>query len=226
MVLAAEESGAVMVELGMPFSDPLADGPVIQEASQKAINNGVNIACIFEMVKEIRKFSKIPLALMGYINPILKYGLEQFIQDCSAAGVDGLILPDLPPEEAEEYLSLCRSLDLCPILLVAPNTPGERIREISNAAGTLIYCVSILGITGDKGAAQQELEKYLKRVDAYSSCPFMVGFGIKDRADVVRINQLAHGAVIGSAIIEEMQKKRDSVAVMKSYINKISKGNH
>ncbi len=226
LVLAAEESGAAMVELGMPFSDPLADGPVIQEASQIAINNGVNIAGIIATVKEIRKSSQIPLALMGYINPLLKYGLEEFIQDCSAAGVDGLILPDLPPEEAEEYLTLCKSEDLCPILLVAPNTPSERIQEISKAANVLIYCVSILGITGGKGAAQQELENYLKRVEAYSSCPFVVGFGIKNRADVVRINQMAHGAVIGSAIIEEMRKKKNSVAVMKSYISKITKGNH
>ena len=131
MVLAAEKSGAAMVELGMPFSDPLADGPIIQAASQKAIENGVNISWILEVVTEIRRESEIPLALMGYINPIINYGIGEFIHDCKLAGVDGLIIPDLPPEEATKLLQLANDAGICIILLVAPNTGNERIRKIS-----------------------------------------------------------------------------------------------
>ena len=125
MVLAAEKSGAVMVELGMPFSDPLADGPIIQESSQKAIENGVTINWILETVSNIRQKSEIPIALMGYINPILKFGLTNFMENCSKVSVDGLIIPDLPPEEADEYLKSSKTNGISPILLVAPNTPEE-----------------------------------------------------------------------------------------------------
>lgn len=224
MVLAAEKSGAAMVELGMQFSDPLADGPLIQETSQIAINNGVKIQWILEVVAEIRKQSEIPLVLMGYINPILKYGTGEFISDCKRVGVDGLIIPDLPPEEAEELAGLAKNVGICPILLVAPNTPDERIRDISKLAGTLIYCVAILGITGERGASANELRQYLKRVEKNSNCPFVVGFGIKDRIDVVEINAMAHGAVVGSAIIEQLQKSNDPVNVITNYINKLTKG--
>ena len=164
MVLAAEKSGAAMVELGIPFSDPLADGPVIQESSQKAIENGVTINWILETVSDIRQQSEIPIALMGYINPILKFGLNKFIKSCSDAGVDGLIIPDLPPEEAEDYVKSSKTNGISPILLVAPNTPEKRIQEISKLAGDLIYCVAILGITGGRGANEDQLNSYLKNL--------------------------------------------------------------
>ena len=160
MVFAAEESGAAMVELGMPFSDPLADGPIIQESSQKAIENGVTIQWILDTVAEIRQQSEIPLALMGYINPILKYGLKEFMSNCREVGIDGLIIPDLPPEEAGEYVDLARKNGISPILLVAPNTPDERISAISKLAVDLIYCVAILGITGSRKAEKNELKSY------------------------------------------------------------------
>ena len=224
MVLAAEKSGAAMVELGMPFSDPLADGPIIQAASQKAIENGVNISWILEVVTEIRRESEIPLALMGYINPIINYGIGKFIHDCKLAGVDGLIIPDLPPEEATELLQVANDAGICIILLVAPNTGNERIREISKLAGSLIYCVAILGITGEAGADRGELQQYLKRVEENSECPFVVGFGIKERVDVVEINRMAHGAVVGSAIIEQLQNSNEPVNVINDYIRKLTKG--
>lgn len=224
MVCAAEESGADMVELGMPYSDPLADGPIIQEASQVAIDNGVNIQWILGVVAEIRKQSKIPLVLMGYINPIIKYGVNAFIKDCQNAGVDGLIIPDLPPEEAGEFVRLAKKAGICPILLVAPNTPNDRIREISKMAGTLIYCVAILGITGGRGANKAELNNYLNRVEEYSSCPFVVGFGIKERMDVIEINKVSHGAVVGSAIIEQLKNSNEPVKTIENYIQKLTRG--
>ena len=222
MVLAAESGGAAMVELGMPFSDPLADGPVIQASSQRAIQNGVNIPWILETVLEIRKQSEIPITLMGYINPIIKYGLNTFIIDCKASGVDGLIIPDLPPEEADEFVKISKNISICPILLVAPNTPNNRIREISKLAEELIYCVAILGITGSQSADNDKLISYLNRVEKYSVCPFVVGFGITDRNDVISINEMAHGAVVGSAMIKEMQKSSDPIGFVKNYIERLN----
>jgi len=222
MVLAAESSGAAMVELGMPFSDPLADGPVIQASSQRAIQNRVNVSWILETVLKIRKQSEIPIALMGYINPIINYGLNTFILDCNSSGVDGLIIPDLPPEEAEDFVKKSKENSICPVLLVAPNTPNKRIQEISKLAGELIYCVAILGITGSKNADNDTLISYLARVDKYSICPFIVGFGITDRDDVISVNEMADGAVVGSAIIKEIQKSNDPIGVVKNYIETIN----
>jgi len=223
MVLAAEASGASMVEIGMPFSDPLADGPVIQRASQVAIENGVNIKWILETVEEIRVSSQIPLVLMGYINPIIKYGLVKFMEDCQIAGVDGLIIPDLPPEEAERFVQLAREKNISPILLVAPNTSSERIKIISDFAGDLIYCVALMGITGSSENDMGNLTSYLDRVRENSSCPFVVGFGIKTRKDVKKINELAHGAVVGSAIIDAMDGSVSPVDTVKKYIENLVK---
>ena len=222
MVQAAEKSGAAMVELGMPFSDPLADGPVIQQSSQKAIENGVTIHWILETVSDIRQQSEIPIALMGYINPILKFGLAKFMKSCSVAGVDGLIIPDLPLEEADEYVKLSKINGISPILIVAPNTPEKRIQEISKLSGDLIYCVAILGITGGRSILGDQLTSYLNRVDKNSDCPFIVGFGIKEREDIVGINKIAHGAVVGSAIIHEIKNSNHPVDVIKNYIEKLS----
>ena len=143
IVNAAEKAGADMVELGMPFSDPLADGPIIQQSSQIAIKNGVSTMWILDLVKTIRNFSEIPIALMGYINPIMNYGLEKFLDDCQIAGVDGLIIPDLPPEEADTFITIAKEKQILPILLVAPNTSNRRIKKISELAGGLNYCVAI-----------------------------------------------------------------------------------
>ena len=221
MVLAAEKSGAAMVELGMPFSDPLADGPVIQKSSQIAIENGVTINWILGTVSDIRKQSEIPITLMGYINPILKFGLINFMEICSKVGVDGLIIPDLPLEEADEFVKSSKINGISPILLVAPNTPEDRIQNISKLAGDLIYCVAILGITGNRSSVDVQIKSYLNRVEKNSDCPFIVGFGIEEREDVIAINQMAHGAVIGSAIIKEIAKTGNPILAVEKYIKKL-----
>ena len=221
IVLAAEKSGAAMVELGMPFSDPLADGPLIQKSSQIAIENGVTINWILETVSDIRKQSEIPIVLMGYINPIFKFGLTNFLGICSKVGVDGLIIPDLPPEEADDFLKLSKTNAISPILLVAPNTPEDRIQSISKLAGDLIYCVAILGITGSRLSVDAQLKSYLDRVEKNSDCPFIVGFGIERRDDVIAINEMAHGAVIGSAIIKEISKSDDPILAVEKYIENL-----
>ncbi len=218
LVLAAERAGASMIELGMPFSDPLAEGPVIQAASTKALENGVTLKWILKQVHEIRQSSMIPLVLMGYINPVLQYGVERFVRDCAKAGVDGLILPDLPPEEAVEYVTACRKEGVSPIFLVAPNTPDERIRQISEMAGDLIYCVSILGITGTDFTSREKLVQYLIRVKANSTTPFVVGFGIRTKDDVRHVNSLADGAVIGSALVEKLAGQMKAISELEQYL--------
>lgn len=221
LVLAAEKAGADMVELGMPFSDPLAEGPVIQASSQIALENGVTLHWILEQVRTIRKFSDIPLVLMGYINPILQYGMAPFIQDAQEAGVDGFIIPDLPPEESAKWVQQCRKADVSPILLVAPNTPNRRINTISQLAGDLIYAVSVLGITGSDLQSNRALVDYLKRVRKYSTTPFIVGFGVRTRKDVVTINRVADGSVVGTALIERIRDSRDPVKVLEHYIRNL-----
>ena len=221
VVMAAVNAGADMIEIGIPFSDPQADGIVIQEASEKALNNGITLNVIFEQVKEIRKETKIPIALMGYYNPILRFGPTKFIKMCSKIGVDGLILPDLPLDEAKDFCKESKSFDVSPILLVAPNTPDNRIKEISSVAGDLIYAVSILGITGSKINSKTNLKSYLSRVRNNSSAPFIVGFGISSNEDVRWFNKYSDGAVVGSAVIKIISQKKNSDDLVYNFIKKL-----
>jgi tryptophan synthase alpha chain len=224
LVCAAAESGADMVEIGIPFSDPQADGPVIQKSSQQALDNGMTLNKIFEQVIQIRKRTDVPISLMGYYNPILKMGHETFLNRCVSVGVNGVILPDLPLEEATPFCELAKAKGVSPILLVAPNSPNERIKKISELAGDLIYAVSILGITGNNLASKDALADYLNRVRANSVTPFVVGFGISSRDDVVWFNKHSDGAVVGSSIIKNMDGKSDPINATELLI-KILKGN-
>ena len=221
LVCAAAEAGADMVEIGIPFSDPQADGPIIQTSSQQALDNGMTLKKIFEQVTEIRQRTKVPIALMGYYNPILKMGHETFLNNCVSSGVDGLILPDLPLEEATPFCELAKAKGVSPILLVAPNTPNERIQKISKLAGDLIYAVSILGITGNDLASKDALSEYLNRVQENSVTPFVVGFGISTRDEVVWFNKHSDGAVVGSAIIKNMDGNSDPVIATKILIKNL-----
>lgn len=222
LVLAAEKGGAAIVELGMPFSDPLADGPVIQAASQRAIENGADSGWILEQVEMIRQTSDVPLVLMGYCNPIFKYGWEQFITDAVAAGVDGLIIPDLPPEEGAEFFARARNAGLATILLVAPNTSKARIAHLSGEAGDLLYAVSMLGVTGGAGSGNNKaLVEYLNGVRKYSAVPFVVGFGISTGAQAAAMSQLADGVVIGSALLQALDQAADPVAECRKFVHNI-----
>lgn len=221
LVLAMEKGGADMIELGLPFSDPLADGPVIQASSQVALKNGVNTRWVLEQVEIIRKSSQIPIALMGYINPILKYGDDKFFSDCQQVGVDGIIVPDLPIEEAKDFVLLSKSNNISPILLIAPNTPNDRIRKISQMAGDLVYCVAILGVTGEKLSKEATLVKYLSRVRENSNTPFIVGFGIKTHQDVERINRLSDGAVVGTAFVEKLRDSNHPEKTVLKYVKEL-----
>jgi len=218
LVLAAEEAGAHMVELGMPFSDPLADGPVIQATSQQALENGVTIPWILETVAKIRKQTELPLVLMGYTNPLRHMGLETFLDQAGRAGVDGLIIPDLPPDEGRDFYAQARVRGLSTIYLVAPNTPDDRIRSLGEAAEDLLYAVSILGVTGASVQARGNLLQYLARVRASTAVPFMVGFGIATPEDVRLVGALADGVVIGSALLTHIKEAAEPVAAAKEYL--------
>jgi tryptophan synthase alpha chain len=203
LVFELAQAGADIIELGMPFSDPLADGPVIQASSQQAIKNRITLDRILDQVKEIRKQTNIPLVLMGYLNPILHYGEEKFFADARRAGVDGIILPEVPLEESDRFLLLTRKHHLADILLVSPATTDKRIREIDKISSGFLYCVSTTGVTGRSHVG--DIESYVKRVKHHAKKnPVLVGFGIKTPADAQRIALHADGVIVGSALIQKI----------------------
>ena len=203
VVLALERGGADIIEIGMPFSDPLADGPVIQQSSTAAIRNGMTLARLLEDVVTIRAQSGIPIVLMGYLNPILRYGPDRFFEAAGRNGVDGVILPELPLEEAGRYSSAIHANGLAQILLVTPATPPERIRAIDQASDGFLYCVSTTGVTGAEGSGSPEADIREVRKNA-SKNRVLVGFGIARPEDAARYAQEADGVIVGSALIKKI----------------------
>jgi len=210
---ALQENGADIIELGIPFSDPVGDGPVIQDAAQVAIRNGVTLKHLLELVRRARagegcRRVSAPILLMGYCNPLIAYGGDCFLQDAVDAGVDGLLLPDLPPEEAEDFLDRAKSFGLTVVFLISPVTPPERIELIDSLSTDFSYCLAVNATTGTSKLSGAEadgaVEEYLKRVRAHARKKFVVGFGIRDRARVERMWRLADGAVVGSALLEHL----------------------
>lgn len=209
LILGFEKNGVDMIELGMPFSDPLADGPTIQFSSNEAIRQGISIDKIFEMVREIRSRSEIPIILMGYINPVLRYGVEKFCKKASEAGVDGLIIPDIPIEESGIITREAAENQLPIIYLVAPNTPDERMREIDTRSEGFVYCVSVTGVTGARGGDEvaRSVQRFINRVRKnITRNPKMVGFGIKSHKDAQRIAADMDGFIVGSALIDTIHQ--------------------
>jgi len=213
LVLNLEGAGADIIELGMPFSDPLADGPVIQQCSSVALHNGVTLGTIIDDVKKIRVRSGIPIVLMGYLNPILRYGDEVFFRVISAAGVDGIILPELPLEEAGRFKETIDRNGLSHILLITPTTPGERIEAIDSASSGFVYCVSIRGITGrtDGPPALEYIQEAKKHVNKN---PLLVGFGISTPAQAKRYAKEADGVIIGSELLRRIQELGTGVELL------------
>ncbi len=222
LVLAAERAGAQLVELGMPFSDPLADGPVIQQSSRTALENGVTVPWILETVARIREQSQVPIILMGYINPIRRMGAARFLEEAAGAGVDGLIIPDLPPEEDPVFFKLAREAGISTIFLVAPNTGNQRIVHLGREARDLLYAISIMGVTGTALSARRQLTDYLKRVRLNANVPFVVGFGIATAQDVRRVGRLADGVVVGSALLEKLATATDPPTEAYNYLRSLA----
>ena len=197
------KSGADAIEIGMPFSDPMADGPTIQLSSNRAIKRGVNLDNIFKISKLIRENNKeIPIVLMGYYNLILYYGIENFAKQCSLSGVDGLIIVDLQPEEDPELFNTIQKYSIDLIRLITPNTTPERLKIITSHAGGFLYYVTITGITGQQSADMKQLQTSIERIRKYSKLPIVAGFGINNKKQVNEICKITDGVVIGSSIIK------------------------
>ena len=203
-----EKSGVDMVEIGLPFSDPLADGPVIQESSTKALHNGMTTEVLFEQLKDVRKSISIPLILMGYFNPIMQYGVEAFCKKCQEIGIDGLILPDLPVHEyTSQYKSIFEKYGLINVFLITPQTSEERIRYIDEISEGFIYMVSSASVTGAKNSFGNAQSEYFDRIDTMNlKTPKVVGFGISNRETFNQATEKAKGAIIGSAFIKYLNE--------------------
>jgi len=220
-----EKSGADLIEIGMPFSDPVADGPVIQKSSERALENGMTIKLLFEQLKQIRKTVSIPLILMGYLNPVMQYGIEDFCRKCRETGIDGTIIPDLPLEIFEaEYKNSFEENALSNIFLVTPQTPEERIRKIDAATTGFIYLVSSSSTTGVKGSVDEEQVAYFKRIRNMNlNSRSLIGFGIAGKASFERASDFANGAIIGSAFIKALDGEGTIENKVSSYMLKFIK---
>ena len=224
VMLALQENGVDMIELGMPYSDPLADGPVIQASSSKAIANGMSIPVLFEQLKDFRKKIHVPVVLMGYMNPVLRFGFDRFCENAAAVGIDGLILPDLPIHEFEtEYASTIREQGLDCIFLITPETGTERIQKIDELSSGFLYAVSSSSTTG-KNKDFSAVEQYLQRLQAMQlKNPILVGFGIRDAKTFSQACRYAHGAIIGTAFIQSLSGGNNIKQTVSTFIQSVRK---
>ena len=222
-------SGADIIEIGMPFSDPMADGPTIQLSSNRAIQNGTNLDSIFDICQNIRKTNNIiPIILMGYYNLILHYGIKKFTKKCSSIGVDGLIIVDLQPEEDSELFESIKSHNIDLIRLLTPTTTKKRIKIITSHASGFLYYVTITGITGQKSANIEELKNSIKIIREYSQLPVVAGFGINNQEQVKEICKTTDGAVVGSSIVKIIENKLDekdvAVELIGTFVKNLKRG--
>jgi tryptophan synthase alpha chain len=216
VVLAAIEAGAGVIELGVPFSDPLADGPVIQRASERALQHGTSLEQVLKLAAEIREESQsVGLVIFSYLNPILQMGMEKFCKVARHAGVDGVLITDLPVEEADEYLREARRNDLATVFLVAPTSTDERLKLIAKASTGFVYAVSRTGVTGTRKQLPEDAQGLVKRLRKYTKLPIAVGFGISNAEQFAAVGKYADAGVVGSAIVETIEKNggREAVAV-------------
>jgi len=212
------ECGCDIVELGIPFSDPMADGATIQRASFKALENGVTTALCLDIAKKLSKKTATPLVFMTYFNPIYQYGLEKFCHDCVASGIDGLIVPELPPEEGDELGNLAGKSGVDLIYFLAPTSVEERIKLVANKARGFIYLVSIAGVTGARNELPSDLGKFISRVKQLAKQPVCVGFGISTPEQAARIAQTADGVIIGSKLIQLLETDDAAMTATQSFI--------
>lgn len=224
LILEFSRIGVDIVELGVPFSDPIADGPVIQESSQVALDNQINLNDIFSLVKRVRKYTDIPICLMTYYNPIFCFGEERFMNRATAVGVDGVIIPDLPPEEAVSLIKLARKANLDTIFFISPTTTLSRIKFIAKVSRGFIYYVSLTGVTGPRQNLAKDLVTNLKRIKQIISKPVCVGFGVSSSKQIKQIYNLADGVIVGSVIIKKIKEnlnKKDLIKILGRFVAKL-----
>jgi tryptophan synthase alpha chain len=207
VVLAAINAGASVIELGVPFSDPVADGPVIQRASERALKHGTSLEQVLKLAAEIREISQsVGLVIFSYLNPMLQMGLDKFCKIARLAGVDGVLATDLPVEEADCYLAELRKNDLAPIFLAAPTSTDERLKRIAAASSGFVYAVSRTGVTGQRKQMSDDAQTLVRRLRKFTKLPIAVGFGISTPEQFAAVGKYAEGAVVGSAIVETIER--------------------
>ncbi|HLK33209.1 MAG TPA: tryptophan synthase subunit alpha [Terriglobales bacterium] len=226
VALAAIQAGAAVLELGVPFSDPVADGPVIQRASERALRQGTGLADILRLAAELRRQSDAGLIIFSYMNPILQFGLERFCDAAARAGIDGALLTDLPVEEAGDYLRAMRARDLATIFLAAPTSPDRRLQRIAEACTGFVYAVSRTGVTGERDQAPKDARDLVRRVRKYTRLPVAVGFGVSTPQQFAAIGEYADAAVVGSAIVHTIERNpgREAAAVREFVAALVSAG--
>ena len=224
LILAMAKAGADIIEIGIPFSDPAAEGPVIQAASERALAGGCTVDQLFDMVKRVRSQVTIPLLFMTYINPIFVYGKNQFMENCATSGIAGLIVPDLPFEERGEIADVCKKHGITQISMIAP-TSDTRIREIAKEAEGFLYCVSSLGVTGVRDTIQTDVGSMIEKVREVSHIPCAVGFGISTPEQARNMAAVSNGVIIGSAIVRLIgESGRESVGPVTEFLTNIKRG--
>lgn len=205
LVIELERGGVDIIELGVPFSDPLADGPTIQKASQRALKKRVNLTGIFSLIKSLRRRVEIPLVLMTYYNPVYSYGVKRFVKDAKGAGADGVIVPDLSPEEAEELIGASRRYEFDTIFLVAPTSTKERLKLIASKSMGFIYYVSLTGVTGARIRLPSHAKEHIRQIKRITEKPVCVGFGVSTPKQVRELSRFCDGVIVGSAIINKLE---------------------
>lgn len=221
LIIAMEKAGADLIEIGIPFSDPIAEGPVIQEANERALAAGCTTDRLFEMVERVREKVRIPLVFLTYINPIYTYGKERFMKRCQEVGMDGIIVPDLPFEEKEELAGDCEACDIDLISLIAP-TSKERIHMVAKDTKGFVYCVSSLGVTGVRSEIHTDIAAMVQQVREVSAVPVAVGFGISAPEQAQQMAAISDGAIVGSAIVKLIAAYgRDSIAPVADYVHRM-----
>ncbi len=229
ILTSLQEAGADLVEIGMPYSDPVADGETIQQSNQQALENGMTLRLLFDQLDGMRaKGITIPVLLMGYVNPVIQFGVERFCEKCAEVGVDGLILPDMPMDVyLEEYKSIFEKYGLLNIFLVTPQTSEARIRQIDTVSEGFIYTVSSASVTGSQTGVSDNMEAYFERLNAMNlRNPRLIGFGIKDHETFQKACRYAQGAIIGSAFIRILQRSQDLDKDIKEYIRSVKANKH
>lgn len=201
-----EECGADIVELGVPFSDPLADGPTIQRASERALAQNVTLRITISLVRELRHDTRVPIVLMTYFNPVFRYGTRDFISDARDAGIDGVIIPDLPPDEAADFIRQAKSSSLDTIFLLAPTSTDDRIKRVARASSGFIYYVSMTGITGSTLHVDQSMKILINKIKSLSGKPVAVGFGVSNPDEASYISELSDGVIVGSALVKKLNE--------------------
>jgi tryptophan synthase alpha chain len=223
VAMACVDAGVSVIELGVPFSDPVADGPVIQRASDRALGHGTSLQDVFEIARDIRKLSQVGLIIFSYLNPILKFGFKAFAETCKGTGLDGALVTDLPLEEAHEYLNQMRPRGLSTIFLAAPTSTDRRLKQIVQASTGFVYAVARTGVTGARQQMPEDAQKLVARIRKISDLPVAVGFGISTAEQVAAVSGFADAAVVGSAIVQTIEQNpgKEAASVAK-FIEQLS----